>query len=133
VAIIIFFLIIIFSKKFTLNNFELIVSDNNIPDIDITEPKFTISNESKKIYITAKQGNFLNEDEILLKNNVKFKSNDFSIESEKVIFNRNNQTAQSNTKSVFKSQNTTIASDGFDIYDRGDKIIFYGKSLIVLK
>ena len=57
----------------------------------------------------------MNKDEILLNKNVKFKSNDFSIETEKVIFDRNKQTAESKTKSLFKSKNTTISSDGFNI------------------
>ena len=132
-SILILFFIIIFSKKINFNNSEFKILDNNLPNIDITEPKFAINNKSEKIYITAKQGNFLNKEEVLLKNNVRFKSNDFSIETEKVIFNRNNQTAHSETKSLFKSQNTTISSYGFDIHDQGNKIIFYGKSLIVLK
>ena len=102
-------------------------------NVDISEPKFAINNNSKKIFITAKEGNFINKDEILLKDNVRFKSNDFSIETEKVIFNRNSQTAQSKTKSIFKSENTTISSDGFNIYDKGNKITFYGNSYLVLK
>ena len=75
----------------------------------------------------------MNNDEILLKKNVRFKSNDFSIETERVIFDRNKQTAKSETKSLFKSKNTTIFSNGFNIYDKGDKIIFFGKSFVVLK
>ncbi len=104
-----------------------------LSNVDISEPKFAINNNSKKIFITAKEGNFINKDEILLKDNVHFKSNNFSIETDKVIFNRNNQTAQSKTKSIFKSENTTILSDGFDIYDKGNKITFYGNSYLVLK
>ena len=112
---------------------ELSNTQNYSSDVDISEPKFAINNESKKIYITAKEGNFLNKDEILLKNNVRFKSNDFSIETENVIFNRNEQTAESKTRSLFKSKNTYISSDGFNIYDKGNKIIFYGNSNIILK
>ena len=112
---------------------ELSNTQNYLSDADISEPKFAINNESKKIYITAKEGNFLNKDEILLKNNVRFKSNDFSIETENVIFNRNEQTAESKTRSLFKSKNTYISSDGFNIYDKGNKIIFYGNSNIILK
>ena len=100
---------------------------------DISEPKFAINNKSKKIYITASQGNFINKDEVLLNKNVRFKSNDFSIETEKVIFNRDKQTANSKTKSMFKSKNATITSDGFNIHDKGNKIIFYGNSYIILK
>ena len=132
-AIIIFlFLIIIFYKQINLNNIieDTVKSSSNA---DISEPKFAINNESKKIYITASQGNFINKDEVLLNENVRFKSNDFSIETEKVIFNRDKQTAKSITKSMFKSKNATITSDGFNIHDKGNKIIFYGNSYIILK
>ena len=133
-AIIIFlFLVIIFFKQINLNN--IIVEDTvkSSSNADISEPKFAINNESKKIYITASQGNFINKDEVLLNENVRFKSNDFSIETEKVIFNRDKQTAKSKTKSMFKSKNATITSDGFNIHDKGNKIIFYGNSYIILK
>ena len=134
-AIIVFiFLIIIFNKQTNLNN-KIIIEDtiNSSSNADISEPKFAINNESKKIYITASQGNFINKDEVLLNENVRFKSNDFSIETEKVIFNRDKQTARSKTKSMFKSKNATITSDGFNIHDKGNKIIFYGNSYITLK
>ena len=135
-AIIIFlFLIIIFFKQIDLNNSKIIIEDTvkSSSNADISEPKFAINNESKKIYITASQGNFINKDEVLLNENVRFKSNDFSIETEKVIFNRDKQTAKSKTKSMFKSKNATITSDGFNIHDKGNKIIFYGNSYIILK
>ena len=135
-AIIIFlFLIIIYFKQINLNNNKIIIEDTvkSSSNADISEPKFAINNESKKIYITASQGNFINKDEILLNENVRFKSNDFSIETEKVIFNRDKQTAKSETKSMFKSKNATITSDGFNIHDKGNKIIFYGNSYIILK
>ena len=134
-AIIIFlFLTIIFYKQINLSN-NIIIEDtiNSLSNVDISEPKFAINNESKKIYITASQGNFINKDEVLLNENVRFKSNDFSIETEKVIFNRDKQTAKSKTKSMFKSKNATITSDGFNIHDKGNKIIFYGNSYIILK
>ena len=127
------FIVIIFSKQISIKNINLSVIQNNLSNIDISEPKFAISNDSKKIHITAKEGNFLNNDKILLNKKVKFKSNDFSIETDKVVFDRNKQTAESRSKSIFKSKNTTISSDGFNIYDNGKKIIFYGNSLIVLK
>ena len=127
------FITIIFSKQVNISNIELEVSQKNLPNVDIAEPKFAINNDSKKIYITAKEGNFLNKDEILLTNKVRFKSNDFSIETETVIFNRNDQTAQSKTRSLFKAKDATISSDGFDIYDSGNKIKFYGNSYIILK
>ena len=131
--IIFLFLIIIFYKQINLNNIVTEDKKNNLSNVDISEPKFAINNESKKIYITASQGNFINKDEVLLNENVKFKSNDFSIETEKVIFNRDKQTAKSKTKSMFKSKNATITSDGFNIHDKGNKIIFYGNSYLILK
>ena len=131
--ILFFYVIFIFNKQFSLNNIATKNSLSKLSNVDIYEPKFAINNESEKIYITANEGNFLSKDKILLKENVRFKSNEFSIETENVIFDRNKQTAQSKTKSIFKSKNTKISSDGFDINDKGDKIIFYGKSFIVLK
>ena len=134
-GLIIFFLFItlIFLKQINLANKEIKNFETNFSNADISQPKFSINNKSKKIHITAKEGNFLNKDEILLKENVKFKSNDFSIETEKVIFNRDKQTAKSKTKSMFKSKNATITSDGFNIHDNGNKLIFYGNSYIILK
>ena len=133
-AIIIFlFLIIIIYKQINLNNIIIENTVKSSSNADISEPKFAINNESKKIYITASQGNFINKDEVLLNENVRFKSNDFSIETEKVIFNRDKQTAKSKTKSMFKSKNATITSDGFNIHDKGNKIFFYGSSYIILK
>ena len=130
---VIFFSLIVFYEQTNLNSFRFEEKTNNLSDADIAEPKFAINNETKKIYITASEGNFLNKDEVLLKNNVRFKSNNFSIETDKVVFNRNQQTAQSKTRSLFKSENITISSDGFNIYDKGNKIIFHGNSYIVLK
>ena len=117
----------------SLLEIELRTSDIEFSNADISKPKFAMNNDSKKIFITANEGNFLNNDKILLKDNVRFKSNNFSIETERVIFDRNNQTAQSKTKSFFKTKNTTISSDGFNIYDNGNKIIFYGNSFVILK
>ena len=133
-SIIIFlFLIIVFYKQINLNNIIIEDNINSLSNADISKPKFSINNDSKKIYITASQGNFINKDEVLLKENVRFKSNDFSIETENVIFDRDKQTAKSKTKSMFKSKNATITSDGFNIHDKGNKIIFYGNSYIILK
>ncbi len=131
--ILVLFILLILSKQFnyiTINPEKYISSISNV---DIEQPKFFISNESKKIYITANEGNFLDDNKILLNKNVRFESNDFSIETEKVIFNRIEQTAKSNSKSLFTAENTTISSDGFNIIDKGGKIVFHGNSLVTLK
>ena len=100
---------------------------------DITKPKFTINSENQKISISANEGNFLNNDEILLKNDVVFESNRFTIYSDDVIFNKNKQTATSLQESKFISTNTSILSKGFEIIDEGNKINFKGKTVIKLK
>ena len=132
-VILIFFLFVIFTKQINLLYIKPDINKIRISNADIEKPKFAINNESKKIYITANEGNFLDKNKILLNKNVRFKSNDFSIETEKVIFNRSEQTAQSKTKTYFKAENTTILSDGFDIFDKGNKIVFYGNSFVILK
>ena len=132
-VILIFFLFVIFTKQINLLYIKPDMNKIKISNADIEKPKFAINNESKKIYITANEGNFLDKNKILLNKNVRFKSNDFSIETEKVIFNRSEQTAQSKTKTYFKAENTTISSDGFDIFEKGNKIVFYGNSFVILK
>ena len=132
-TVLIFFTIIVISKQISLNENVIKEKNSRLSNIDIEEPKFAINNTSKKINITAQEGNFLNKDEILLRKNVKFKSNEFIIETDNVVFNRNKQTARSKTKSLFKSEKTTIFSDGFNIFDKGNRIIFYGNSQVILK
>ena len=132
-VILIFFLFVIFTKQINLLYIKPDTDKMRISNADIEKPKFAINNETKKIYITANEGNFLDKNKILLNKNVRFKSNDFSIETEKVIFNRSEQTAQSKTKTYFKAENTTISSDGFDIFEKGNKIVFYGNSFVILK
>ena len=127
------FVILILSKQFLLNKTVIGKINSKLSNVDISEPKFAINNNSNKINITAKEGNFLNKDEVLLRKNVRFKSKDFSIETEKVIFNRNKQTANSEVKSLFKTDNTTIFSNGFDINNNGNNIKFHGNSKLILK
>ena len=131
IFLVIFFIILF---QFFLSK-ENILIDNKLElsNVDISKPRFSINNNSKKIFITAEEGNFISSDEIMLKKNVTFKSNDFSIEAENVIFNRSMKTAYSNNKSYFKTNNAIIKSDGFDISDQGNKIIFHGKSTVLLK
>ena len=132
-VILILFLFVIFTKQINLLYIKPDTDKMRISNADIEKPKFAINNETKKIYITANEGNFLDKNKILLNKNVRFKSNDFSIETEKVIFNRSEQTAQSKTKTYFKAENITISSDGFDIFEKGNKIVFYGNSFVILK
>ena len=116
----------IFSKSEI--NFDTI-SDNSF---DILNPKFTINNANEIITIQAEKGNFLNKNNIVLENNVVFKSDKFKIYSSKVLFDKKNQTAYSKKNSTFISEGTTIESKGFEITDKGNTIQFNGKTKIIL-
>ena len=100
---------------------------------DIVKPKFSISGKNSEIFITAKNGNFINEEKILLENNVKFKSKEFQLVSDNVIFDRKNLIATSKDKSKFSSKNTSIISAGFDITDNGNIINFKGQTVLKIK
>ena len=133
VIIFIFFLILVFFNYFSSLEKNLLSNQSIIPNVDITEPRFAINNSNQKILVSAKEGNFLDDSRILLNKNVLFKSNDFVIKTDKVIFNRLNETAISETKSTFISNNTKINSEGFNIYDNGKKIKFIGNAIVILK
>ena len=105
------------------------ISDNSF---DILNPKFTINNANEIITIQAKKGNFLNKNNIVLENNVVFKSDKFKIYSSKVFFDKKNQTAYSKKNSTFISEGTTIESKGFEITDKGNTIQFNGKTKLTL-
>ena len=104
-----------------------------VSDVDITDPRFAINGDNQKILVSAKEGNFIDTNKILLQKEVKFRSNNFSIETEKVIFDRKEQTAESKSFSQFNSEKTEISSEGFNIYDNGNKIYFNGNSVIIIK
>ncbi len=109
---------------------ELNISDL---EVDIINPKFSISGSNQYISITAKEGHFVNDDEILLKNEVIFKSDNFKILSDNVFFDKKNLTAYSKKSSKFISSKTIISSSGFNIEENGNKINFNGKSKIIIK
>ena len=137
VLIFLVFLTIISLIFFFLKNEILLKSEIEFDTIsnnsfDILNPKFTINNENEIITIQAKNGNFLNQNNIVLENDVVFKSDKFKIYSSKVLFDKKNQTAYSKNDSTFVSEGTTIKSKGFEIIDKGNTIQFYGKTKIIL-
>ena len=87
----------------------------------------------EKISISANSGNFLNNNQILLKNNVFFESSNFTLFSDEVTFDKKNQTAVSKSTSKFESKGTEIISEGFSIAEKGDIILFKGKTSLMLK
>ena len=137
VLIFLIFLTIISLIFFFLKNEILLKSEIEFDTIsnnsfDILNPKFTINNENEIITIQAKNGNFLNKNNVVLENDVIFKSDKFKIYSSKVLFDKKNQTAYSKNDSTFVSEGTTIESKGFEIIDKGNTIQFYGKTKIIL-
>ena len=133
------FIFIIFILSFfllnfieTTNNFQKKIVINEKTS-DISEPKFSINSKEQKISVTAKEGNFLTKDEIVLEKNVIFKSNKFKIYTDNVVFNKKTFVASSQDESKFISNNTSIDSAGFDIIENGNIINFKGKTKLVLK
>tara|TARA_A100001011_G_scaffold78319_1_gene80844 strand:+ start:49 stop:498 length:450 start_codon:yes stop_codon:yes gene_type:complete len=139
IFLILSFIFIIFILSFVLLNF--IETTNNFQKkivinektSDISEPKFSINSKEQRIFVTAKEGNFLTEDEIILEKNVIFKSNKFKIFTDNVVFNKKTFVASSQDESKFISNNTSIDSVGFDIIENGNIINFKGKTKLVLK
>ena len=133
-----FVFILLIIIVFLLNSIE--TNDNSQNKItlnkhtsDISEPKFSINSKEQKISVTAKEGNFLTEDEIVLEKNVIFKSNKFKIYTDNVVFNKKTFVASSQDNAKFISDNTLIDSAGFDIIENGNIINFKGKTKLVLK
>ena len=133
-----FVFILLILIVFLLNSIE--TNDNSQNKItldeqtsDISEPKFSINSKEQKISVTAKEGNFLTEDEIVLEKNVIFKSNKFKIYTDNVVFNKKTLVASSQDESKFISDKTSINSTGFDIIENGNIINFKGKTKLILK
>ena len=125
-------LIFFFVKDEIFSKSEIKFDTINDNSFDILNPKFTINNANEIITIQAEKGNFLNKNNIVLENDVVFKSDKFKIYSSKVFFDKKNQTAYSKKNSTFISEGTTIESKGFEITDKGNTIQFNGKTKIML-
>ena len=130
----IFFILFIFFLNFieTTDNSKNKVAINKKTS-DISEPKFSINSKKQKISVTANEGNFMTEDEIVLEKNVIFKSNKFKIYTDNVVFNKKTLVASSQDMSKFISNNMSIDSAGFDIIENGNIINFKGKTKLILK
>ena len=95
--------------------------------------------------ITTEEGIevFQNEKFYLLKKNVIIESDSFELSadnvkanfelfSDKVFFDQVKQSAESIENSKFISDGTTIKSEGFNITENGDIILFTGKTILIL-
>ena len=131
ILIIIFFFILATYLQSNYNSSEKKIINKTVADI--SKPKFSINSDKQKILVTATEGNFITEDEIMLEKNVIFKSKKFKIYSDNVVFNKKTLVASSKNKSRFIAKKTSIDSDGFDIIENGNIINFKGKTKLILK
>jgi len=122
----------ILSKNISYQDIANFNEIENKMNNDIINPMFTLNNKKEIIKVTAEEGNFISKNLIVLKKNVMFNSNKFSISSNEVLFDNKKQTAKSTEKSEFLSKNTKITSQGFIISDKGNKIEFNGKTKLLL-
>ena len=130
ISIICFFISFTYIQAKKIADIEISINNKTA---DISKPKFSINSNKQKISVTANEGNFLTEDEIMLEKNVIFKSDKFKIYSDNVLFNKKSLIASSKNKSKFVSDKTSIDSNGFDIIENGNIINFKGKTKLILK
>ena len=139
--ILLFISFLLISLIFFFNFFTYLNTNNIIEEkkfisnttADISKPKFSINSNKQKITVTASVGNFLTKDEVMLEKNVVFKSENFKIFTDNVLFNKKSLVASSKNKSKFVSDKTSIDSNGFDIIDNGNIINFKGKTKLIIK
>ena len=131
IFIIIIFIYLLFNKQNILKK-TLVINEPLTLSYDILNPKFTINNTKQNISVSANEGNFIDDNKILLRKNVSFKSKKFLIKSPEVYFDQKNQTASSNKNSQFISDKTIINAEGFEISNKGDKILFNGQIKVML-
>ena len=129
-SIICFFISFTYIQSKKIADIEISINNKTA---DISKPKFSINSNKQKISVTASEGNFITEDEIMLEKNVIFKSDKFKIYSDNVLFNKKSLIASSKNKSKFVSDKTSIDSNGFDIIENGNIINFKGKTKLILK
>lgn len=130
ISIICFFISFTYIQAKKIADIEISINNKTA---DISKPKFSINSNKQKISVTANEGNFLTENEIMLEKNVIFKSDKFKIYSDNVLFNKKSLIASSKNKSKFVSDKTSIDSNGFDIIENGNIINFKGKTKLILK
>ena len=103
-------------------------------DADILNPKFIKEKRNKDhLEVIAKKASFLTETEIFLEGNVKYASNNFVLESDKVNFDQENFNAFSDESTLFISEKVSIRSEGFKVEDKGTIILFKGKSHLIIE
>tara|TARA_B100001123_G_C15299494_1_gene1020508 strand:+ start:1459 stop:1902 length:444 start_codon:yes stop_codon:yes gene_type:complete len=102
--------------------------------VDIVNPKFIKDKKNKdQLKVTANKAIFLSDRKILLDGEVKYASNNFTLESNKVNFDKINFDANSEENTLFISEKVSIKSEGFNVENKGNDILFIGKSKLEIK
>ena len=123
-----------FFLYFGFNNKEQKSVINYELGADIINPKFIKEKINKDhLEVLAKKASFLTETKIFLEGSVKYTSDNFILESDKVSFDKNSFNAFSDEKTSFVSKKVSIKSEGFNVEEAGDKIFFKGKSRLIIQ
>jgi len=101
---------------------------------DLINPKFLKEKKNNNyLKVVAKKASFISDSEIFLEGDVKYSSNNFILESNKVNFDQDNFEAYSSEKTLFRSNKIFVTSQGFRIKDRGNVISFIGKCKLTIQ
>ena len=106
------------------------------PDIfDLEKPTGEMNSGNEKFFLEGDKGIFNKEvQQLEVTGNVKLNDqNDMIFRTSEMMFDFNKETLSGNKKVTGEKKNSIILSEGFEIFDRGEKIIFTGKSKLVFK
>ncbi len=101
---------------------------------NLEEPEGEIETKSDKFFMKGKFGVFNNKDQILqIQGDVKLRNeNSLNFNTSEANFDFKNEILSGNKKIVGKKDNSTIISEGFKMINKENKIIFTGKSKLIL-
>tara|TARA_B100000029_G_scaffold181928_1_gene179560 strand:+ start:1388 stop:1960 length:573 start_codon:yes stop_codon:yes gene_type:complete len=108
---------------------------NSNQDIfNLEEPEGEIETESDKFFMQGNFGVFNNKEQILeIEGNVKFRNKDsLNFNTSEAKFDFKKEILSGNKKIIGKKDNSTIISEGFKMINKENKIIFTGKSHLIL-
>ena len=101
---------------------------------NLEEPEGEIETESEKFFMKGTFGVFNNKDQILqIEGDVKFRNeNSLNFDTTEAKFDFRKEILSGNKKVIGKKDNSTIISEGFRMINKENKIIFTGKSRLIL-
>ena len=101
---------------------------------DLEKPKGEIQTNSEKFYMQGNYGVFNNKDQILeIQGDVEFRNNNsLKFNTSEAKFDFRSEILSGNKKIIGMQDNSKIVSEGFKIFNKENKIIFTGKSKLIL-